>query len=140
MSKDQVMGTETNQPQEKVKKKTGNKPKVLIEGTYLGFEVGRGPSKKIVDPEEVYKLAAKGLKTSEIAEWFGVDDSTLRYNFKQYLSKGRLELCQSLRMAQIQLALSGNATMLIFLGKVILGQREDGYSSEESAPLPWTSE
>jgi hypothetical protein len=120
------------------KKKTGNKPKQLVEGTYLGIEVGK--DKKIIDPKEVEKLASIGMKVSEMAEWFGVDDSTLNYNFKQNILKGKHNLHCSLRQAQIRLAMSGNATMLIFLGKVILGQNENAFDNEANAPLPWSDE
>jgi hypothetical protein len=122
------------------KAKTGPKPKPLKQATYEGIEVGRGENKKIIDPKEVEKLAAIGMKNSEIAEWFGIDDSTLSYNFKQQLLKGKLQLNQSLRKAQITLALSGNATMLIWLGKNILGQSESPFDSEGNAPLPWDDE
>jgi hypothetical protein len=81
-----------------------------------------------------------GCKDSEIAEWFGVDENTLRYNFSVELLKGKLQLNQSLRQAQIRLALSGNATMLIWLGKNILGQSESPYDSEANTPLPWSDE
>jgi hypothetical protein len=80
------------------------------------------------------------MKNSEIAEWFGIDDSTLNYNFKQELLKGKLNLSQSLRRAQITLALSGNATMLIWLGKNILGQSENPFNSEDNQPLPWSDD
>lgn len=122
------------------KKKTGNKPKQLKEGTFMGIEVGRGENKKIIDPKEVYKLASIGMKNSEIAEWFDVDDSTLAYNFKQELTKGKLNLSRSLRQAQISLALSGNATMLIWLGRNLLGQSESPFDSEANAALPWDDE
>lgn len=117
------------------KKKTGNKPKQLVEGTYLGIEVGK--DKKIIDPKEVEKLASIGMKNSEIAEYLDIDDSTLGYNFKQELIKGRHNLKVSLRKAQISLALTGNATMLIWLGKNILGQSDSPFDSEGNAPLPW---
>jgi hypothetical protein len=120
--------------------KTGPKPKTLKEATFKGREVGRGENKKIIDPEEVQKLASIGMKNSEIAEWFGIDDSTLGYNFKQELLKGKLNLNQSLRRAQIKLALSGNATMLIWLGRNILGQSENPFNSEANEPLPWTDD
>jgi hypothetical protein len=122
------------------KKKTGNKPKQLVEGKYLGIEVGRGENKKIIDPKEVEKLASIGMKISEMAEWFGVDDSTLNYNFKQNILKGKHNLTTSLRQAQIRLSLSGNATMLICLGRNILGQSESPKDSEGNAPLPWNDE
>jgi hypothetical protein len=122
------------------RKKTGNKPKQLKEGTYMGIEVGRGENKKIIDPKEVYKLASLGMKNSEIAEWFGIDDSTLSYNFKQELTKGKLNLNRSLRQAQISLALSGNAVMLIWLGKNLLGQSDSPTVTDESKILPWNDE
>ena len=131
---------DTNNIPASPKKKTGNKPKELVEGTYLGIEVGRGESKKVIDPKEIRKLASIGMKNSEIAEYLEVDDSTLAYNFKQELIKGRHYLKCSLRQAQIRLALSGNAPMLIWLGKNILGQSDSPLDSEANAPLPWTDE
>lgn len=120
--------------------KTGPKPKKLKTATYTGIEVGRGENKRVIDPKEVRKLAALGMKNSEIAEWFGIDDSTLSYNFKQEITKGKLDLSQSLRQAQIRLALSGNATMLIWLGRNLLGQSENPFDTDANAPLPWNDE
>lgn len=120
------------------KKKTGNKPKQLVKAEYEGLAVGR--DKKVVDPKEVFKLAAIGCKNSEICDWFGIDDSTLQYNFKQDLIKGRENLKHSLRRAQISLALSGNATLLIWLGKNLLGQSDNPTDSDANAPLPWSDE
>lgn len=120
------------------RKKTGNKPKQLKEATYLGIEVGRGENKKIINPREVEKLAAIGMKNSEIAEWFGIDDSTLNYNFKQEITKGKLNLIQSLRRAQISVALGGNPTLLIWLGRNLLGQSDSPFNSDANEPLPWT--
>jgi len=119
--------------------KTGPKPKELVEGVYLGYEVGRGPKKQVIDPNEVIKLASLGMKNTEMAEWFGIDDSTLRYNFKQEIAKGKLELIQSLRMAQIQTALGGNVVMQIWLGRNILGQSENGSVNEKEKVLPFNS-
>lgn len=122
---------------EKLPTSRSKKLKKLVEGTFTGIEVGRGDSKKVINPKEVEKLAALGMKNSEIADWLEIDDSTLNYNFKQNLIKGRLQLNQSLRQAQIKLALSGNATMLIWLGKNILGQSENPADSDANTPLPW---
>lgn len=115
--------------------KTGPKPKELVEATYLGIPVGR--DKKVIDPDEVEKLAAIGCKDSEIADWFGIKQDTLRYNFADQLTKGRESLKQSLRRAQLSLALSGNAVMLIWLGKNILGQTDNPQDSDSNSPLPW---
>lgn len=118
--------------------KPGPKPKELVEGTYMGIPVGR--DKKVIDPEEVEKLAAIGCKDSEIADWFGIKYDTLRNNFSDQLTKGREHLKQSLRRAQLNLALSGNAVMLIWLGKNILGQSDTGVNSDNNQPLPWSDD
>ena len=103
-----------------------------------GVVVGR--DKKVVPPKDVERLAQMGCKDSEIAEWFGVDENTLRYNFSVELLKGKLQLSQSLRQAQIRLAMNGNATMLIWLGKNILGQSDNPIDSEANTPLPWSDD
>ena len=116
------------------KRKTRKTAIMEVEGVVVGRD------KKIVPPKDVERLAQMGCKDSEIAEWFGVDENTLRYNFSVELLKGKLALNQSLRQAQIRLAISGNATMLIWLGKNILGQSDNPMDSESNAPLPWTDE
>lgn len=132
---------EDNKPEQATgKKKTGNKPKQLVEATYTGIEVGRGENKKVVDPKEVEKLASIGMKNSEIAEYLDIDDSTLNYNFKHNLIKGRHNLKVSLRRAQLSVALNGNAAMLIWLGKNILGQSDSPFDSEANQPLPWSDD
>jgi len=103
-----------------------------------GIVVGR--DKKVIPPEEVFKLAQIGCKDTEICDWFGIDGNTLRYNFSVELIKGREALKQSLRRAQLSLALSGNAVMLIWLGKQYLGQQETPLNSEATAPLPWSDD
>ena len=122
------------------KKKTGPKPKDLVTVEVTGYEVGRGITRKVVFDEDVYKLAAMGCTDKEIATWFDIKDDTLRYNFAEIIAKGREDMKQSLRKAQIRLALSGNATMLIWLGKNILGQSENPLNSEANVPLPWSDE
>jgi len=111
--------------------KTGT---LTIEGRIVGRD------KKVIPPNEVFKLAQIGCKNQEIADWFGLDENTLTYNFSVELIKGREHLKQSLRRAQISLALSGNAVMLIWLGKNILGQQENPINTEANQPLPWRDE
>ena len=96
-----------------------------------------GRDKKPVPTTEVFKLAAIGMKDIEIAEWFGVDSNTLRYHFSVELLKGRNTLVQSLRRKQIEVAMGGNPTMLIFLGKNLLGQSDSPLATNEKLPLPW---
>lgn len=113
------------------KRKTRKTATMEVEGVVVGRD------RKIIPPDDVYKLASIGCKNQEIANWFGIDENTLTYNFSVELVKGRENLKQSLRRAQIKLALSGNATMLIFLGKNILGQSDNPVDSEANTPLPW---
>lgn len=120
--------------------KTGPKPKQLKAVEVYGYEIGRGLRKRVVPPKDVYELAAIGCTDREIARWFDVDEQTLRNNFSDILEKGREDLKHSLRRAQIKLALSGNAVMLIWLGKNILGQTDNPADSEANQPLPWESQ
>lgn len=117
-----------------IKRKTEKVGTKIVEGRIVGRD------KKIIPPPEVFRLAQIGCKNQEIADWFGVDENTLTYNFSVELLKGRESLKQSLRQAQIRLALNGNATMLIWLGKNILGQQENPINSEANAPLPWNED
>jgi hypothetical protein len=119
-----------------VKLKPGPKPKELVEGNFLGIPVGR--DKKIIDPLAIEKLAAISCTDRDIADFVGINEDTLRYNFKDNLLKGRAEVRINLRRAQIDLALNGNATMLIWLGKNILGQSDTPITSETNKVLPYS--
>ena len=44
----------------------------------------------------------------------------------------------SLRQAQLRVALEGNPTMLIWLGKNVLNQNDNGTTSDDRRPLPWS--
>lgn len=121
-------------------KKTGPKPKELVKVEVYGYEVGRGKTKRIVFDQDVYKLATMGCTDREISNWFDMSESTLRYNFSSILEKARVDLKQSLRQAQLKLALSGNATMLIWLGKNILQQQENPNSTDQNQILPYTDD
>jgi DNA-binding NarL/FixJ family response regulator len=117
--------------------KTGNKPKKLVAVEVLGYEVGRGLRKKVVTPEEVFKLAALGCTDKEIALWFDVAYETLRYNFSDIIAKGRQEMKTALRNAMFKNAMSGNAALQIFLAKNMLGMSDNPNSSQDDKPLPW---
>jgi hypothetical protein len=128
-----VQGSGTLQP----RGKTGPKPKELVEATYLGIPVGR--DKKVIDPEEVEKLAALGCKDSEIANWFGIAYDTLRNNFADNLTKGREDLKITLRRAMLNNACKNmNAAVQIFLAKNLLGMSDTGQESDDKKPLPWS--
>ena len=117
-------------------KKTGPKPKQLTEKVVLGLPVGR--DKKIVPPDEVYKLAALGCKNTEIADWFGVTEDAISRNFAAELTKAKSAVKISLRRAMLNNACTNNnAAVQIFLAKNILGMSDSPIDSEANAPLPW---
>ena len=104
--------------------------------TKPGLVVGRGDTKKVIPPDDVYKLAALGCNQKEIAIWFGIPEETLKYNFYDYMQRAQEETKQRLRRAQITAALGGNVTMLIWLGKNMLGQQENPVAVESDRVLP----
>ena len=117
--------------------KCGDNPKTeTIESQ--GIPIGRGTTRAVVDPETVFKLALMGANNIEIAEWYGVTEQTIRYNFSEYLKKARSSLKIKLRRAQLKVAIENeNPTMLIWLGKQMLGQSETVISEDSEKVLPW---
>jgi hypothetical protein len=81
------------------------------------------PRKKI-DPEIVEKLAAILCTMEEIGQIVGCSVDTLERRFADIIEKGRAHGNMSLRRKQYDLAMGGNVTMCIWLGKQRLGQRE----------------
>lgn len=83
-----------------------------------------GRPRNPVDPEEVAKLAAIHCTLAEIAAWFGVSHDTIERNFASIIKENREKGRASLRRMQYVAAQGGNVTMLIWLGKQLLGQRD----------------
>lgn len=90
---------------------------------------------------EVDKLCALQATHSEISQFLGISEDTLsrrckedhKISFADYIEQKRGVGKVSLRRSQWLLAQKGNATMLIWLGKQYLGQR-DKASHELSGP------
>ena len=80
--------------------------------------------KELPIEKQVEKLASYGLTNKEIAEALGYDDTTLKRKFENFLTKGKANLKQRLKRKQIDVALGGNVSMLIWLGKQYLGQAD----------------
>ncbi len=95
------------------------------------------PKKYDIDTEEVQKLAKYGMTNVEIADFFGCDESLIRKSYSEYLTKGRAKMKLRLRQLQWKSAEKGNAVMLIWLGKQMLGQ-SDIPIGEDSQPLEWS--
>lgn len=85
-------------------------------------KMGRKPIE--VDPKLVHDLAAIGCKTVEISTILNVSVDTLDRRFAEEMDKGRANLRTSLRRWQLEAAKKGNVTMLIWLGKQLLGQTD----------------
>jgi len=77
-----------------------------------------------INPEQVQKLSAIGCTDKEISDIVGCSHDTLTRRFKEELIAGRATGKASLRRKQWEVALSGNVTMLIWLGKQQLGQTD----------------
>ena len=121
--------------------KTGPKRKKLVAAEVYGYEVGRGLRKRIVTPDDVFKLAAIGLNDREIAKWYDIAEDTLRYNFADIIQKGREELKITLRRAMLNNAIkNNNAALQIFLAKNILGMSDSPVNTDNDKPLPWTDD
>jgi len=113
----------------------------IQEGTKIvkGLVIGR--NKVVVPPEEVEDLASLGCTDRDIANWFGVDENTLRYSFSDYLLKGRENLKISLRRAMLKNAcVNLNAAVQIFLAKNMLGMSDNGMVTDNSKVLPFTDD
>jgi hypothetical protein len=77
-----------------------------------------------IDEKKVRKLASINCSYKEMAAVLDCNESTLTRNFAQVIEKGRDEGKMSLKRKQWEVAMGGNVSMLIWLGKQILGQRD----------------
>jgi len=95
------------------------------------------PKKYNIDKEQVKKLATLGCTNKEIADFFGCSADLIEKSYSEFLTKGRAEMKMRLRQLQWKSAEKGNAVMLIWLGKQMLGQ-SDIPIGEDSQPLEWS--
>ena len=95
------------------------------------------PKKYNIDGEQVRKLANYGCTNVEIANFYGCSADLIEKSYSDFLTKGRAEMKLRLRKLQWKSAEKGNAVMLIWLGKQILGQ-SDIPVGEDSQPLTWS--
>lgn len=77
-----------------------------------------------IDEKEVEKLALLGATNCEIADFFMCNETTIRTRFPEILTKARANMNLRLRQLQWKAAGHGNVTMLIWLGKQMLGQTD----------------
>ena len=83
---------------------------------------GRPPVE--VNEKVVEGLAAVGCSAEEIASYVGCNRSVIFDRFSDCLKKGHFQQKVSLRRKQYELAMAGDKTMLVWLGKQYLDQCE----------------
>src|SRR5207253_1322668 len=94
-----------------------------------GTRPGAGRKPVHIDLLELEKLSMLHSTDEEIAAWFGVSTRTIemrrkQLDFAEAMNRGRAKGRISVRRAQMKLMDAGNATMSVWLGKQLLGQRD----------------
>lgn len=89
-----------------------------------------------IDELTVYGMAMVGATNVEIAQICRVDETTIAKRFPKVLADARANLRKKLRRAQLAKAMEGNPTMLIWLGKQMLGQKDRADMTSDDKPLP----
>lgn len=89
-----------------------------------------GPSRREIDLDKVYELASIGMSCQKICDFFGVALSTYESNqdWVDVYKEGNASYFQLILKNQIEVATDkthrGQTSMLIHLGKTMLGQSE----------------
>jgi hypothetical protein len=91
----------------------------------------------VLDREQVITLASYHCTIQEMAHFFKCDPDTLSNNYSVEIAKGKSDGKIRLRKKQFDVAMTGNTTMLIWLGKQMLGQNDQNIG-EDFSPLPIT--
>ena len=91
------------------------------------LKVRNGRKAPEINPDEIRELASEGNTLEDISDLVGVSAEVIENTpeYKQAYEIGMVDMRCSLRHWQFQSAKSGNTTMLIWLGKIILGQKEE---------------
>jgi hypothetical protein len=93
------------------------------------------PAKLDIDSKLVEGMASVGATNVEIAAFVGCSEATIRQRFEKELAKARSGLKVKLRKKQMEVALAGNVSMLIWLGKQLLGQKEKSDVTSDDQPM-----
>ena len=91
--------------------------------------VKRGRPPVEIDLDRLRKMGSLMSTQAEVAAHFDISTSSVeKYlrvkKYREAFDAGKEDTKSRLRAVQIQTALSGNVTMMIWLGKQYLGQRE----------------
>ncbi len=85
-----------------------------------------GRPKLNIDGEKISKWISYGATVKEISDVECCSEDHIHKVFRENITKGKAERNIRLRKAQFELGFSGNCSMLIWLGKQYLGQKDSG--------------
>ena len=77
-----------------------------------------------LDEDKITELASKGLTQKQLAAIFNCSEDTLQRNYAVAIKTGWELRNGSLMQRQYEVAMTGNPTMLIWLGKQYLNQHD----------------
>jgi hypothetical protein len=94
-----------------------------------GARPGSGRRPVELDLGELEKLCSLQCTNEELSAWFKcsirtIENYSKKPTFAEVMARGRAKGRISVRRAQMKLLESGNATMGVWLGKQLLGQRD----------------
>ena len=111
------------------------------EKTVKGIIIGQGENKRIIDIEEVKKLASLHLTYKDMAEFFGCKENTFRDNFRSVVEQSRQTTKQRLMEAMLESAIvKQNPTILVWVSKNLLNWTDQPLNTDTNQVLPWQSE
>jgi hypothetical protein len=104
-------------------------------------KASRGRPRKVIDAEQVRRLAELQCTAKEIAYVLGVSSDTIRRNHQTDLEIGNAQGKIKLRRAMFRNATEkDNPTIQIWLSKQYLDMSDQPNNSDDSRILPWESE
>lgn len=83
-----------------------------------------GRPKYEMNDEHVFRMLCKGMTAVDVAYVYGCDPQTVRNRFPELIAKAASARRYRIHCAQERLLDSGNPAMAIYLGKVVLNQKE----------------
>ena len=101
-------------------------------------KAGRPEAK--LDVELIEKLAKIHCTPREIGYIMGVDYRTIIKHHNDLLEKAKALGKMNIRRKQMEVAMSGNPTMLIWVGKQWLTQSDSPLNDDDAKVLPWNDE
>lgn len=95
---------------------------------------------KVIDEEKLKEFLAVNMPITRIADYFSCSRQTLYNKFAELIVESNIDYEYKLRLAQHRLAVDGNPTMLIWLGKNVLGQVDSSHMNMNVETKPSVSE